>query len=884
MDLPVGGAAHHTHIRTPDQRLRVFVSSTLRELAVERRAVERAVTAMRLTPVMFELGARPHPPRDLYRAYLAQSDVFIGLYWQEYGWVGPDMAVSGLQDELELSRDLPRLLYVKTPADDRDPRLADMLAGVEQEAATSYRLFTTATELGRLVRDDLATLLSERFAAGASAAHAPPAAARARFAAAEAQPIAPTRGPRVLPMGATSLVGREPAIEEVAALLDRPEVRLVTLTGPGGIGKSRLALAVADRIGERFTEGTVFVSLAEFTRPDAALAAIGRAVGASIGAGPSPLDAIGEHLGDDRWLIVLDNVEQVDLAHSIDELLTRCPGTVVVATSRRVLRLRAEWEYEVQPLSVPDDPDTMTLPELAAAPAVALFAERARAVRRGFALTEANVGAVVRICRLLDGIPLAIELASARIRLKDPEILLAKLTDSLGVLGAGPVDLPERQRTLRATVEWSVGILPDAERRLLQTMAVFVDGWTVDAAAHVAGLPEHETLELIDTLHQHSLVHVDITEAGPRSRLLVIVRDFAAEQLSTRDDGPEVHRRHAEYFRQLAGRADHPLRGAGQHEWGERLQTEAGNLSAAVRWHLAHDPGPLPHLFRQLWPFWSLWEHLAEIRPWVRRLSDDLDAFDLESRVELLWTAAVLGDNTGDDAGALWAYERLGPLLDRIGDPFLRAMAHLAMAWTAPLADDLDRALREALASLELFRDLDEPFWTALVLTATGTMQCNLGRHDDAAVHLAEADELARRIDNAWLCAWVRSQRGIMAVEIGHPQQARELLDQGLTLGLQANNVRSLTLCLAGYAQLAAGDGDFARATLLGCAADALRRRTGIHLWPMLRRHREQRHAQMRAALGDERYEQICAAGGRLGHREAIAAVNGELDAAVASS
>jgi hypothetical protein len=215
------------HIRTPDQRLRVFVSSTLEELADERRAVARAISALRLVPVMFESGARPHPPQDLYRAYVQQSDVFIGLYWQGYGWVGPGMQISGLQDELDLARGLPRLLYLKAPAPDRDARLAEMLAGIEQEAVDSYRTFRTTAELDRLVRDDLATLLSERFAATRAAAG--PAAARR---------------PCALPVDTTSLVGREREIDEVVDLIRRVDVRLVTLTGPGGIGKTRLAVAV----------------------------------------------------------------------------------------------------------------------------------------------------------------------------------------------------------------------------------------------------------------------------------------------------------------------------------------------------------------------------------------------------------------------------------------------------------------------------------------------------------------------------------------------------------------------------------------------------------------------------------------------------------------
>jgi Domain of unknown function (DUF4062) len=259
-------------IRTPDQRLRVFVSSTMGELAEERRAVSRAVSALRLTPVLFELGAQPHPPREVYRAYLAQSDVFVGLYWQRYGWIGPGMAVSGLEEEFDLSAGMPRLLYIKAPAPDREPRLADLLARIREEAEASYHAFGTAAELGRMVREDLATLLSEQFAAARSPA---PAAARPSSAT--------PRGPRRLPVSTTSLIGREQDIGEVAGLVERPGARLVTLTGPGGIGKTRLAVAVGERLQDRFGAGTVFVPLAAVTDPGLVLAGVARTVGADLG-------------------------------------------------------------------------------------------------------------------------------------------------------------------------------------------------------------------------------------------------------------------------------------------------------------------------------------------------------------------------------------------------------------------------------------------------------------------------------------------------------------------------------------------------------------------------------------------------------------------------
>jgi predicted ATPase len=657
-------------IRTPDQRLRVFVSSTIGEqgeLAAERRAATRAVTALRLTPVLFEQGARPHPPQDLYQAYLAQSDVFVGLYWQRYGRVGPGMAVSGLEEELDLAgaRGLPRLLYVKTPAPDREPRLAALLDRVKGEASESYRYFRTPAELGRLVRDDLATLLSERFAAASTstAEAAPP------------SPPAPRgRGPRPLPVGMTSLVGREQAVEEVTGLLTRPEVGLVTLTGPGGVGKTRLALAVAHRLRGRYDAGTAFVPLAAVTQPELVVAGIGRAVGADLAGTDAPLEALAEHLGDGRWLLILDNLEQVlEVAGDLGELLARCGGVAVLATSRTVLGLRAEREYPVAPLPLPT---TVPVEVLAASPAVALFVDRARAVRPGFALTQDNAGEVAEICRRLEGLPLAIELAAARTRLLDPDALLQRLSRSLDALGTGAVDLPERQRTLRATVDWSLGLLEQDEQSLLEAVAVFVDGWTIEAAAAVAGLEEDRALALSEALVRHSLVYLDRTGHGPRSRMLDTIRVFVAERLAARPDAAEVGRRHAEHYRALAEQADRPLRGLDQDQWAERLEAEAGNLAAAVRWYLANDRGPLPHLFRVLWMFWGLRDHLGEARAWIDQLLPAADSLDPQARAELLWTALVTAvEVVGDDQAAVAARDRLAPLLEGIQDPYLHAVS-----------------------------------------------------------------------------------------------------------------------------------------------------------------------------------------------------------------
>jgi predicted ATPase len=845
------------------------------ELAPERRAVSRAISSLRLTPVLFELGARSHPPQDLYRAYLVQSDVFVGLYWQRYGQVGTGMEVSGLEEEFELSRDLPRLLYIKAPALDRDPRLADLLGRISQEA--SYRTFAAPAELGRLVRDDLAVLLSERFAAAGTTPAQPPTAipAPTRDLVAASSPKTDAGGSRALPVSTTSLIGRERAIDEVARLIGQDGARLVTLTGPGGIGKTRLALATGERLTDRFDAGVVFVPLAAVTQPVLVLAGIGQAAGADLAGTTSLVDALAEQFSDGRWLLILDNLEQViEAAQDLGELLGRCPGVAILATSRTVLRLRAEREYPVAPLSLPDISAGVPVEKLASSPAVALFADRARAVSPGFAVTRENAEAVVEICRRLEGLPLAIELAAARTRLLDPEALLARLSTSLDVLGQGAVDMPERQRTLRATVEWSVGLLDDAERSLLETVAVFVHGWTIEAASEVAGLDEDRALHLTEALARHSLIQVDSTRRGPRSRMLETIREFVADRLAARSDAAEIEHRHAEYFRALTEQADRPLRGPGQNEWLDRMQAESGNLAAAVRWFLAQDPTPLPHMFRALWPLWSLRDHLAEALPWVKQLLPAADSLDLQARAELVWTATATAGDIGDDQAALAARERLGPTLDSIQDRFLLALSHLAMAWSLPVTGDFDGAAQEASVSLEQFHAQDEPFWTALTAFTAGSLETSAGLYDDALRHLREARDLAEAFEGTWLTAGSRVQLGILDVVQGRLAQARDLLEEALNLSLSARSTPFVALNLAAYARLAFAEGDLERAALLQGAAEGLRRRGGrLKAWPMLRRGETELVAQVRQTLGTAKFGDVFAAGTRLSQREAVSAV-----------
>jgi hypothetical protein len=306
-------------IRTPDQRLRVFVSSSLDDLPDERQAVREAVESMRMTPVMFELGARPYPPRTLYRAYLEQSDVFIGLYWQRYGWVVPGERVSGLEDEYTRAGSLPKLVYIKAPAPKREPRLEALILRIQSDDEVSYRLFAGADELRSFIADDLAVLLTERFERSV-------------------RPDEPARQGARIPRPLTRLIGREADVTRILQLLDDPENRIVTIFGTGGVGKTRLALAVAERVKDRDPDGVVYVDLSAVSEPSLVISSIAEAFGVQERTGASLGARLSEGRDAKRLLIVLDNVEQVvAAAPDLADLLAGAPGIQLMVTSRRVL-------------------------------------------------------------------------------------------------------------------------------------------------------------------------------------------------------------------------------------------------------------------------------------------------------------------------------------------------------------------------------------------------------------------------------------------------------------------------------------------------------------------------------------------------------------------
>jgi predicted ATPase len=758
-------------IQTPDQRVRVFVSSAMQELVPERRAVREAIESLRLSPVMFELGARPHPPRALYRAYLEQSDVFVGLYWESYGWVAPGEDVSGLEDEYRLSGDRPKLIYVKTPAPERQPRLAELIARIQRDDSVSYRPFGTADELRTLVADDLAVLLTERFAASVEAAVEP-----------RSRPIAP------LPRPATRLIGRDRDVAQVLDLLADPDVRMVTIVGPGGIGKSRLALAVAEGARERCPDGIVYVDLAPLTEPSLVLPTIAKSLGIEERPGSSISDLLGDRLAAARMLIVLDNMEQLaEAASDVSDLLTETEAPVLLVTSRRILDIRGERVYTLGPLAVPADG--------AVTAAVDLFLERARSIHPGYQPTAADLASFGELSRRLDGLPLAIELAAAWLRVLSPPALLQRMGyQRLELLREGARDLPARQRTLRDTIAWSHSLLSADCKVLFARLAVFVGSADLEAIERVTN-PEGrlDILDLIAELVDQSLVQALGEAAEPRFGMLETIREFAVEQLEASGTADDYRAGHQAHYLELAERGSAALGTAGQVEWLGRLSRENDNFRAVLRRALRReDATSALRMGRALASFWYIGGTGREGRGWMEQVAGLPSAPRNERTVA--WTIAsieafLLGDFEPIEAGLDDAL----PVAVEGEDRRIIAFAQLLQAIARGTGSDDGRwrdAVTEASRRLE---DEGEPLAVGFGLVAGAVLARNHGRMDRPGASLSRRTTFppgwatrtygcTRRLSSLgplsgwamwWLPAVLRSRRCWSLVASGtHPKWA----------------------------------------------------------------------------------------------------------------
>jgi predicted ATPase len=785
--------------------------------------------------------------------------------------------------------------------------------------------FDHADSLRNKLRYDLSLLLQRDFAARAGANAARHARARLQH---------------TLPIPPTALIGREHEVTTLCGLLLRPDMHLLTLTGPGGIGKTHLALQVAadlvnapglacERVAPQhdsirtpsgdnaFLDGACFVDLAPLSNPTPVIPTIMQTLDLKESGSRPPLEQLQDFVQDKQLLLLLDNVEQVaDAALDIAKLLATAPQLKVLVTSRVALHLRGEQVFAVPPLALPD-PRQLPPPEAVSQyPAVALFVRRAQDVRSDFQITGANAPTIAKICYRLDGLPLAIELAAARSKQFPPEMLLARLNRRLKMLIGGARDMPERQQTLRNTIDWSYNLLDPGEQLLFARLSVFVGGCALKDAEAVCILEGEEELDVatgIESLLDKSLLRLEEQLDGdPRITMLETIREYASEQLEAWREGEILRRQHAMYYLALTEMAEQELIGSRQMLWLERLEQEHDNLRAAIQWALdRNDVEVAARLGGALWRFWYVHGHISEGRQWLNQalkendqLSDTVRAKallglgglalmqgdynpatvaldesvkvyqkldDKRSAATALNALGVVEVEQGHYDQATTLYDQSLRLRQAIGDRWGIALSFNNLAFIAAEQGNYSQAVEYHQRSLPLRRELADDQGIAMSLSSLGDVLTHLGDNEQAITYLEEGLTLYQTLGDKRGVANTLSNIGLLLYYQGNIARAATRFLESLVLFVEHGLQQGIVECLEKLAWVSEKQERGERAARLGGAAEVLREATNIFLPFDMRREHEQMIAGVLAHLGNQAFARAWADGREMTQSQVVA-------------